>query len=212
MLGGFMIDWEAIRNMFNWLFKIDIKASEVPQIASKISEIYKQLSEAFVIGMFMSLKTFSEELKENTKFKTKTLYEIPDLEDACFGYQLTSTIFFLIKHIIPQDKKGVLILKQIKDEILNIKGGKSGKHVDYYLKYGVPELNRIKKTNLFKEDVSKLMKLPKIKEQKRLENAITTTCISMHNQVCLELATYFGKKRLANKYLYKAGKGILDDK
>ena len=53
-----------------------------------------------------------------------------------------------------------------------------------------------------------MMQFPKISQQQKLDISTNKTVNSMHNQVCMELASYFGKKKLADKYLMQAGKGL----
>ena len=52
------------------------------------------------------------------------------------------------------------------------------------------------------------MKIPKITEHERLRNGMYMTVRSMEAQVFMELARYFGDKKLADKYLMQAGKGL----
>ena len=77
----------------------------------------------------------------------------------------------------------------------------------YYKKYNKTK-NIKDRTNMLLDDVIKIMKLT---EFTRVNNPMLKTVNSLHNQVCMELASLFGKKKLVDKYMLKAGKGILDD-
>ena len=52
------------------------------------------------------------------------------------------------------------------------------------------------------------MKFPKITEHERLRNGMYMTVRSMEAQVFMELARYFGDKKLADQYLMQAAKGL----
>ena len=99
--------------------------------------------------------------------------------------------------------KEVLIKKKavsFSDEIAKL----SYSLLDKYLM----EEDRKKTIQLLTDDAIKFMKIPKITEHERLRNGMYMTVRSMEAQVFMELARYFGDKKLADKYLMQAGKGL----
>ena len=201
--------------MFEWLFKKkkEIKPEDVYNIVLDTLDILKHLRETFVIASVSSLKTYSPELKKSKEWKVETLSDVPELEAALFAYQIICVTGFLIKHKInasnTQEVDTVNVIKEVlikkkavsfSDEIAKL----SYSLLDKYLM----EEDRKKTIQLLTDDAIKFMKFPKITEHERLRNGMYMTVRSMEAQVFMELARYFGDKKLADKYLMQAAKGL----
>ena len=152
-------------------------------------------------------------MKKSKEWKVETLSDVPELEAALFAYQIICVTGFLIKHKInasnTQEVDTVNVIKEVlikkkavsfSDEIAKL----SYSLLDKYLM----EEDRKKTIQLLTDDAIKFMKFPKITERERLRNGMYMTVRSMEAQVFMELARYFGDKKLADKYLMQAGKGL----
>lgn len=210
--------------MFGWFSnkKIKIKPEEIPIIAEDMQEIFRNLAETCVIGMVLSTKTHSPEIKNNPNWKIETIHDVPELRYAFYGFQVCSMLYFLAKHLDSTNTELIAHIKAINKCLLEtVKGvhvledevSEDDKMVikkinQYFVKYSKAK-SIIERRDALAEDVKTQMQFPKIHQQQRLDNATKSTVNSMHTQVCMELASYFGEKKLADKYMVKAGRGIL---
>ena len=199
--------------MFDWLFnrKIKIKWQEVIIIGPRVQDIFQNLSETFVLGSVGSLKTHHPEFIDNPNWKVETIYDVPVLRNALYGFQLHSAMFFFEKELGGSEKEKKLHLDLLKSWLMDHAYSILKKDIEenkrYYKKYNKTK-NIKDRTNMLLDDVIKIMKLT---EFTRVNNPMLKTVNSLHSQVCMELASLFGKTKLADKYMLKAGKGILDD-
>ena len=210
--------------MFGWFSnkKIKIKSEEIPVIAEDMQEIFRNLAETCVTGMVLSLKTHSPEIKNNPSWKIETIHDVPELRYAFYGFQICSMLYFLAKHLDATNTELIAHIKAInkclletvkgvhvlEDEVSEYDKMVIKKINQYFVKYSKAK-SIIERRDILAEDVKIQMQFPKIYQQQRLDNAIKSTVSSMHAQVCMELASYFGKIKLADKYMAKAAKGIL---
>jgi|TARA_B100001971_G_C18169061_1_gene525983 hypothetical protein len=210
--------------MFGWFSnkKIKIKPEEIPIIAEDMQEIFRNLAETCVIGMVLSTKTHSPEIKNNPSWKIETIHDVPELRYAFYGYQVCSMLFFLARHLDATNTELIVHIKAINKCLLETVRGvhvledevsEDDKMVmkkinQYFIKYSKAK-SIIERRDALAEDVKTQMQFPKILQQQRLDNSVKFTVNSMHAQVFMELASYFGEKKLADKYMVKAGKGIL---
>jgi len=210
--------------MFGWFSnkKIKIKPEEIPIIAEDMQEIFRNLAETCVIGMVLSTKTHSPEIKNNPSWKIETIHDVPELRYAFYGYQVCSMLFFLARHLDATNTELIVHIKAINKCLLETVRGvhvledevsEDDKMVmkkinQYFIKYSKAK-SIIERRDALAEDVKTQMQFPKILQQQRLDNSVKFTVNSMYAQVFMELASYFGEKKLADKYMVKAGKGIL---
>ena len=99
-----------------------------------------------------------------------------------------------------------------KELILQKKTSLGGKNIgelvrNFFEKYN-SDLGLDKTKQLVQEDVIKYMKYPINREQEKLNNGITAMVNSIEAQIFMELANLHGNKKLVDKYMLKAGKGI----
>jgi hypothetical protein len=210
--------------MFGWFSnkKIKIKPEEIPIIAEDMKEIFRNLAETCVIGMVLSTKTHSPEIKNNPSWKIETIHDVPELRYAFYGFQICSMLYFLAKHLDATNTELIVHIKAINKCLLETVRGvhvledevsEDDKMVmkkinQYFIKYSKAK-SIIERRDALAEDVKTQMQFPKILQQQRLDNSVKFTVNSMYAQVFMELASYFGEKKLADKYMVKAGKGIL---
>ena len=172
--------------------------------------------------MVLSTKTHSPEIKNNPSWKIETIHDVPELRYAFYGYQVCSMLFFLARHLDATNTELIVHIKAINKCLLETVRGvhvledevsEDDKMVmkkinQYFIKYSKAK-SIIERRDALAEDVKTQMQFPKILQQQRLDNSVKFTVNSMHAQVFMELASYFGEKKLADKYMVKAGKGIL---
>ena len=111
--------------MFGWFSnkKIKIKPEEIPIIAEDMQEIFRNLAETCVIGMVLSTKTHSPEIKNNPSWKIETIHDVPELRYAFYGYQVCSMLFFLARHLDATNMELIVHIKAINKCLLEtVKG------------------------------------------------------------------------------------------
>ena len=106
--------------MFGWFSnkKIKIKSEEIPVIAEDMQEIFRNLAETCVIGMVLSTKTHSPEIKNNPSWKIETIHDVPELRYAFYGFQICSMLYFLAKHLDATNTELIAHIKAINKCLL----------------------------------------------------------------------------------------------
>ena len=199
--------------MFDWLFKKEFKAEELPRIIDSLLPNLKRMREAFVIALVATLKTEIPELRKNKSWKLETIHDVPSLNCAFCGFQVIcfSEFFYIHKFNKKNTSERKIINEKIYLTLLEeICPDVSKSKISYYFyKYLYEKNNHIMMQSMTKDvvELSSIPNLNDIQEQNKLLNAVYSSVNSMRAQVFIELANFFGEKKLVDKYLLEAGHG-----